>query len=73
MSTNGWKNGVGRKVLHLRSSGNHFGDKESFQNDGRMLNIKGAARFTVGIEEGIQDVFFGQRRVENILRKEQMM
>ena len=29
MSTDGWKNGVGRKVLHLRGSGNHFGDKGS--------------------------------------------
>ena len=50
-----------------------LGDKECFQNDGRMLNIKGAARFAVGIEEGIQDVFLGQRRVEKVLRKEQMM
>ena len=38
------------------------GQRECFQNDGRMLNRKGAARFAVGLEEGIQ-AFLGQRRV----------
>ena len=34
-----------------------MGQRERFQNDGRMLNRKGAARFAVGIEEGIQAFF----------------
>ena len=34
------------------------GQRECFRNDGRVLNRKGAARFTVGIEEGIQAFFF---------------
>ena len=34
-----------------------WGQRECFQNDGRMLNRKGAARFAVGIEEGIQAFF----------------
>ena len=38
------------------------GQRECFQNDGHMENRKGAARFAVGIEEGIQ-AFLGQRRV----------
>ena len=55
MTTKYGKNGVGRKVLHLISSGNHFRDKGSvFQNDLHMLNRKGEARFVLGIEEGIQ-------------------
>ena len=58
MSTISWKNGVGRKVLHFRSSGNHFwGKRECFQNEGRMLNRKGIGAFAVGIEEGILDFF----------------
>ena len=47
------------------------GQRECFRNDGRILNRKGAARFAVGIEEGIQ-AFSGQWRVEKLLRKEQM-
>ena len=35
-----------------------MGQRECFQNDGRILNRKGAARFAVGIEEGIQAFFF---------------
>ena len=54
MSTNGWKNGVGRKVWHLRGSESFRGQRECFHNDGNMLNRKGAATFVVGIEEGIQ-------------------
>ena len=38
----------------------------------RMLNIKGAARFAVGIEEGIQ-AFLDQWRVGKLLMKERMM
>ena len=38
------------------------GQRECFRNDGHILNRKGAARFAVGIEEGIQ-AFLGQRRV----------
>ena len=34
------------------------GQRECFQNDGRMLNRKGETRFAVGIE-----AFLGQRRV----------
>ena len=34
------------------------GQRECFQNDGRILNRKGAARFAVGIKEGIQACFF---------------
>ena len=49
-----------------------WGQRECFQNDGRMLNRKGAARFAVGIEEGIQ-AFLVQRRVGKLLRKELMM
>ena len=30
------------------------GQRECFQNDGRIFNRKGAARLAVGIEEGIQ-------------------
>ena len=30
------------------------GQGECFQNDGRILNLRAAARFAVGIEEGIQ-------------------
>ena len=44
---------------------NHFWDKGSvsrMMSDVRILNRKGAARFAVGIEEGIQ-AFLGQRRV----------
>ena len=48
------------------------GQRVCFRNDGRMLNRKGAARFAVGIEEGIQ-AFLGQRRVGKVLRKERMM
>ena len=48
------------------------GQRECFRNDGRVLNRKGAARFAVGIEEGIQ-AFFDQWRVEKVLRKELMM
>ena len=33
------------------------GQRECFQNDGRILNRKGAARFAVGIKEGIQAFF----------------
>ena len=47
------------------------GQRERFRNDGRMLNRKWAARFAVGIEEGIQ-AFLGQRRVGKLLRKELM-
>ena len=49
------------------------GQKECFQNDGRMLNRKGAARFAVGIEDGIQALFLGQWRVGKLLRKERIM
>ena len=48
------------------------GQRECFQNDGRMLNRKGAVRFAVGIEEEIQ-AFLGQWRVGKLLRKELIM
>jgi len=41
------------------AAGNISGQRECFQNDGHLRKRKGAARFAVGIEEGIQ-AFLGQ-------------
>ena len=55
----------GEEGFTFRKQGESLrGQRECFQNDGLILNRKGAARFAVGIE-GIQ-AFLGQRMVEKL-------
>ena len=48
----------GEEGFTFRKQGESFwGQRECFQNDGHMLNRKGAARCVMGIEEAIQAFF----------------